>query len=71
MFTCVAESEPGASQRSDTELRVVLIISGADGGRGNRAESGIRWIAWGPGCSSTDREADQEVSPDSEEAVHV
>jgi len=43
---------------------------GTDGAAGNMAGSGAFWRR-GPGDSSTLRDADHEVSPLSEDAVHV
>lgn len=53
-----------------TEFMVTFTMVGTDGAAGNMAGSGARWSR-DPGDSSTLNDADQEVSPLSEDAVHV
>jgi len=53
-----------------TEFLVTFTMVGTDGAAGNMAGSGAR-CSRVPGDSSTLSDADQEVSPLSEEAVHV
>lgn len=60
----------GGCHMTVTEFLVTFIIVGTEGAAGNMAGSGARWRR-DPGDSSTLNDADQDVSPLSEDAVHV
>lgn len=60
----------GGFQVTVTAFLVTLTMVGTDGAAGNMAGSGAR-CSRDPGDSSTLSDADHEVSPLSEDAVHV